>query len=210
MWPISNEIVHETFVFHQTAIASPSNTTASFARRLINESPAPQLLTPSERPKLSRPPVMDLNESFDLFDSSPKESRSSSAASAHSSQPTATAKRKLSGNESKPKLIKISSAADVRTSEVTDISNVADMMHLNILKKKSSFMANTSSVFRQGFNGLGGREKHITPLPRLPSISTSSSFKMPKTSKNRQGSSLASFAKAPRLPSLIDVDDSDS
>lgn len=147
---------------------------------------------------------MDLDQSFDLFDSSPKES-SSSSASARASQPTATAKRKLSGNESKPKLIKISSAADVRTSEVTDISNVADVMHLNILKKKTSFMANTSSVFRQGFNGLGGREKYITPLPRPPSISASS-FKKSKSSKIQQSSSLASLAKAPRLPSLIDVD----
>lgn len=182
----------------QAAIASPSDTTSGFARRLINESPAPSF-SPGDRPTLSRPPAIDLDEPPDLFGAVLRESNSSQGHTR--SQTQLSGKRRLIGQETEAKAIKISTAADKKPVEGFNADGISNFMQLNILRnRQSSFLSSTSGIFRQGFNGLGGHDKFVKPPPRQPLLV--------KKNKNKnsffRSVSTSAVESFPPLPTLID------
>ncbi|XP_013379845.1 E3 ubiquitin-protein ligase TRAIP [Lingula anatina] len=166
----------------EKAIGSPNSTAASFAHRLLHESPAPQLSTPVG----GDTEAIDLDVTPDLFQS-PVPVKPS---------PNTVAKREC--NENNLQYVKITSAATNSTNnpakklkcDLEDISNMPDFGQYSIFNKNKA--GSQSSVFRTGYNGLGGHMTFVQPLPRPLTAKVKSS----------KGPSLKTFNKSSKRPPL--------
>lgn len=205
----------------QTAIGSPSNTAASLAHRLINESPAPFDVMATKKPKLSAPSdslgKIDLDLSADLFDDSAGGHELSFTLTPEppsgispSGQSTAV---KSSKNDSELTVqnVKITSAADSKLShrdvsgDVVSIPHQGGILGFNIMKRQqfSGGLVSMSAVFKQGYNGLGGHEKVVEPRPRIHTTLTGG-FKRPKNVGPMK--KLPLTERQPPLPNLMDFE----
>ncbi len=188
------------------ALGSPSDTAGSFTRRMINESPAPEL--PRKRPKLSAPlnssGDIDLDVSLDLF--SPETVEPTSSKSSHKQN---TVMRK-NPEELGTKYLKITSAASSKASSnkrekgVNDITNAilpGGLNCMNIMRKKSGFLEPQSSAIRKGYNGLGGHEKFIQSKPK------GNTFRVPNQTTLGQGVPRKNKLQNSKVPPLPRLDD---
>ena len=177
------------------AIESPSNTTSSFARRLVNESPAPLMMMDS--PCISKPTihggVVDLDVSGDLF-LTPEVTRTKS-------QQLEKEKRKSAEMADEGTYIKISTAAlnnppkKVKRdpSDISNTVNVPSINSYNLFKKKGPLVP---SISRSGFNGMGSTSNFVAPLgPPKP--------RMLKIKKRHLGPNRSTkIVKDPALPTM--------
>ena len=180
----------------EKALGSPSvDTATSFARRLIHESPAP--FPSAKRPKLSSDGLngdieVDLDVTLDLFPSPQLPAK-----------PSPATQTKTECKEYGTQFVKITSAAGKRkpsggSSQMNDISNITGLSNFSLFKK-SSVTGNSSSLIRQGYNGMGGYEKFMQP-------SSSRAKAAPKKSASiimkQRAKGLGSLPKLPTLPSF--------
>jgi hypothetical protein len=197
----------------QAALGSPSDTAAGFARRLINESPAP--LNSFQTPKLSAPRdgsrEIDLDTSLDLF-ATPEPNSRAPAPPPKRTRPTVAAGavpdlvvnpvRITSAGSAKAS----SSASAVPSREPQDISNRQVQFALDVIAKRGSVAIvgakrPQSAVFREGYNGFGGHEKVVVPHSK-----STTAIGSKKTSKKMFGPSKVSSTttdKAAPLPTLL-------
>lgn len=142
---------------------SSTDLSTSFAQRFIHESPAP--MPPCKRPRLSLPGgekgIVDLDMTPDLFD------LDSSVKSVEGESPSVHQKKAC--KEYGTQFVKISSVATANAKkpkrDVQDISNLPITLNGYNLFKKSA-PGQQSSVFRQGYNGMGSHDKFIQPSGR--------------------------------------------
>ncbi|XP_060066816.1 E3 ubiquitin-protein ligase TRAIP-like [Ylistrum balloti] len=167
------------------AIVSPCATTtsasSSFVETLMEESPAP--ITPKQLK--SSPGEIDLNVNM---------------ASPEFVKPSPNTRNRFHCEENQMKFVKISSACSENPAkkakrDIQDISNITGLGNFNIFKKKAS-AGDFNSVFRKGYDGLGGHTSFTQhqgrPAGAVKPISKTSRL----ISKNGK------MKKVPPLPSL--------
>ena len=212
----------------EAALGSPNDTAAGLARRLIKESPAPsQLFT---TPKLSNPTgesrEIDLDTSTDLFvtpkpppekrprNDQPQRTkdvfRMSSAVGKTTTLRTVNndlVRKPAVGNISRNPAGKPGTGASTCLRNISNKPSAANVG--GILGKKIPFgvpvnFSQSSSVFREGYNGLGGHEKVIVPPARTQHQDVVKKLLIGGQKKQFFGPSKT--APAPPLPSLDDSD----
>ena len=209
--------LHKKLKKLQESLDSPSETGASFAHRLINESPAPSTFTPQLglKPTLtsglskSDDGVVDLDTSMDLFSTPGIPHKRKSCELRENEVPKFTldedairTQGKRGSEEYGTQYIKIKSAADNPKKKVKrdpqDISNVPNFGNFNLFKAKPLVGA-VPSIVRNGYNGFGGHEKFVQPTSK-PRFNVKKPTRNPGIGKvmvNKKDHS-----KAPPLPSL--------
>jgi len=215
----------------EAALGSPGDTAAGLARRLVKESPTPSLLF--KTPKLSTPTgqtkEIDLDTSSDLFatpEPPKKRSRheeqkrtndnifrtSSGVGKSTSSATLWTVSNELVGKHAASATFRNSrnptGKPGVGVSSLLLNSKPSTANANGDLRKKIPFGVTVnfsqSSVFREGYNGLGGHEKVVIPPARTKH---SVVFKKPTVgSKMKQFFGPSKTAQAPPLPCLDDSD----
>lgn len=202
----------------QQALDSPSESSVEkrFARRLINESPAPAPTL--KKPRLSNPnsthTEIDLDSSFDDMLNLPPYRKKPLAKSDNMDR----LKKHASVESKETKYVKLTTAASRTSSSksrpgsspVKDISNLPPSLYnLNILKKTCGSMllkqGDSSSFVKKGYNGLGGHDKHIEPRGHPLAASLKTTKKVTSASSSGQAmdrQKLSSLFKVPPLPSL--------
>jgi len=214
----------------EAALGSPRDTAAGFARRLIRESPAPSLL--SKTPTLSSPAAagnsheIDLDTSADLFstpevcplpkrpkhDHGHRKNRENAEFRVPSKPLGSDHFRSKTKAHSDSAVAKAGGRNPVGAGISTFLQNVGNKSTTaavgGILRKSGSLQlanavgASLSSVFREGYNGLGGHEKVIIP-PSKPAHSVV--VKKPANSRQMRkffGPSKTAQTPPPPLPSL--------
>jgi len=214
------------------ALGSPSDTAAGLARRLIKESPAPSLLskTPKLSNPISRTQEIDLDSSIDLFATpkppSNKRLRHDEPQNADKIFRTPSDAGKPTGlptlrNIANAPVRKHAASATFRnitrnpagkpgvgvSASLLNISNKPSTAKVGgVLGKKIPFGVTVnfsqSSIFREGYNGLGGHEKVVMP-PAKPKHSDMFK-KLVIGGQKRHCFGPSKTAKTPPLPSLDD------
>ena len=181
----------------QTALNSPSDSRSmSLAKRLLNESPAPDMII--KRPRLSSTPTMKSSipvfNSPDLFDD----------------QSCASAKQidmdnvdNVLTDDNKLQSVKIRTVGPLKPlsenslAKANNLSSVVpNLQQFNLFKRKTSGCSGGSLLMKTGYNGLGGYEKHILPMMKSNTANTN------KTSIKLKSRTKSSAFQNPPLPKL--------
>ena len=215
----------------ESALGSPSDTAAGLARRLIKESPAPSTFFTT--PKLSHPTSetreIDLDTSTDLFATpkprSPPKKRPRNEQPQRTSDvrvPSAVGKTssslavgsKLVGKPAVKNVLASRqpagkpgagvSASSRNINGLPSASNVGGMLGKKIPFGVSVNFPQSSSIFREGYNGFGGHEKLVVPPARTQQYHVVKKLLIGGPKKQFFGP--LKTAPAPPLPSLSDSD----
>lgn len=177
------------------AIVSPcamTSASSSFIETLMEESP--QVRQAHVTP-LRLKPSTDENGEIDL------DMNESGSASPHFVKPSPNTNNKLHCEENQMKFVKITSAGCENPAkrvkrDVQDISNITGLGNFNIFKKKSS-AGDLNSVFRKGYDGLGGHTSFTQHQGRPGGLKVK-----PLKTVSRVVTKNGQMKKVPPLPSM--------